>query len=215
MRPVPFFRLLLIGFVAMLCLALIVPAHAGRKEVVRYSFKDQTVVAEVYGFDECTRSDMTVQAVDGRVKTEGRPTMESITAGWVSQVNFCEGASLYGSFVVTDLDDDAFQIDKQLRSATLNTTVQACGNADEDPEQECFPVDIQLTWKGKGDTFRSKGRQQSKSPDYRSMYRFDGQSRYATSSGTFTTPFDSTAVEYGFAELQSVKSGSMDIYSWE
>ncbi len=216
MRSIPFFRLLLIGFVAMLCLALTVPARAGRKEVVRYSFKDQnqTAYAEVYGFDECISSYMEVHAVDGRVKTEGRPTMISIISGYVSQENHCEGASLYG-FFFTELDDDAFQTQNQLRSATLNTTVQACGNADEDDEEECFPVEIQLTWKGRGDTLRRKGREQSKSPDYRSMYRFDGQTRYATLSGTITTPFDSSAVEYGFAELQSVKYGSMAIYSWE
>ncbi|MDP9314663.1 MAG: hypothetical protein M3R24_27930 [Chloroflexota bacterium] len=211
MRSVPSFRLLIASFVVVLFFVSVAPAPAAKKQLLRYNFRGQTVDAEVFGFDGCVSSDMSFYAIDGRVKLEGKPFMPSSVSGYISQYNYCTDESLFGSFF-TELDDDAFQIDKKLRSATLNTTVQACSEA----EDECFPVDIQLTWTGTGNIVSDKSRFQSKSPDYRAMFRYNAQTRQATASGSITTPLGSTTVEYTyFAFLQSVKEGSVEMYRWE
>lgn len=198
------FRLFLAGFLSILLSASVVPAQAAEQEVSRYSFHGQSIYADLSAYENCTYTSLNLGASTGRTKTDGRPTRSSVLSGYISRYNYCDGSYEYGYFS-TDLDDSALQIDRQLQTATLNITVQACG-------YWCFPLTLQLTWTGSGDTTREKSHYQSSSSNYKSIYRFDGQTRQSTVSGSITTPWGTSNVESGYGVIQSLKTGSMTIY---
>lgn len=204
MKKMAAFRLLLACFLSILLSASVVPAHAAEREVYHSSFQGQSVYADVDAYDGCTITMLYIEAVDGRTKTEGRPIQSSTASGWISQYNYCDGGSLYGYFG-TQLDDGALQIDRQLQTATLNTTVQVC-------HYGCFPATLQLIWTGTGDIYRDKGRYQNTSPYYKSMSRYDGESRQSRVSGSVTTPLATGHVEGGSGAMRSLKSGFLSIY---
>jgi hypothetical protein len=204
MNKIASFRMFLAGFVCMLLSAFVVPAHAAEREVYRYSFQGYTIHADINTYDGCAATSMNISAVDGRTRSDGRPVRSSTVSGWIWQYNYCDGSYAAGYFA-TELDDDALQIDRQLQSATLNTTIQAC-------DYWCFPVTLQLTWTGMGDSYREKSHFQSTSPYYKTISRYDGELRQSTVSGSISTPWGMTNVSSSSGSLQSLKSGSTSIY---
>lgn len=204
MKKMTTFRLLLACFLSILVSASAVPAHAAEREVYRSRFQGQSVFTDMSSYEDCVYSSLTVSASTGRTKADGRPTESSVVSGSLAQYNYCEGNYVYGYFY-RELDDGALQIDRQLRTATLNTTVEVCN-------YECFPVTLQVTWTGTGDTTREKSHYQSTSSNYKSIYRFDGETRQSTISGSFTTPWGTSNLQYGYGAIQSLKTGSMTIY---
>lgn len=202
-----FVRLLLAGVLTLLALAPAGSTQAAAREVWRSNFRGETAVAYFYDYDGCIETYMEVYATENRVGTTGQPDASSSVGGYVNQYDYCNGTGTGGWFYA-DLEPDAFQIDRQLNTASLNTTVEACYD-------ECFPVELNLTWTATGDPYREKGVSHSSAPDYRSVYRYDATTRYAEASGSVTTPLATTSLQTNNAYLQSVKAGSITIWRVE
>jgi hypothetical protein len=208
MNTVPFFRLMFAGFLTLLALAPATSASAAEKEIFRYTFQGQTGTVYASSFDGCISSGVQVQAVDGRVKAEGRPQAVSSAYIGIWQYNYCT-YSWVDAWGYTELDADAFQINNGLNSAKLNTTIQTydywSGNM--------ISVDVNITLEGTGDTVRSKSRYQYSSPVYKHTYRTDSAFRSATASGTITTFAGTFDVgQSGSGYMESVKNGNMSMY---
>jgi hypothetical protein len=204
MTKIASFRLLLASCLAILLSASITPAQAAEQEVYRYSFQGQSIYADLVSFDNCTYTSLNLGASAGRTKTEGRPSQSSVVSGVLSQYNYCHDEYVYGYFFA-ELDDGALQIDRQLQTATLNTTVQAC-------DSWCFPLTLQLTWTGTDGISREKSHYQNQSSNYKTIYRFDGETRQSTTSGSIATPLGTFNMEHRSGAIQSLKSGSMTLY---
>jgi hypothetical protein len=120
--------------------------------------------------------------MDGRVKEDSSPEVQSIAIVNITQVNDCTNEFLLQAIGFTSLAPDEFVIDKKLNQATLTTTIVV-----EDPfTGMIFPVDINVTWTGVGETSTVKEHFQIKEPGFKENFRFMGSSREAQASGTVT-----------------------------
>ncbi len=79
------------------------------------------------------------------------------------------------------IPDSEFQIDNQLGSAALNSTVTVC-----EPQfgGACFPVDLNLTWTGSGPLVKDRSVTHVEEPGCEIHSRFKGTSREAVATGT-------------------------------
>ena len=100
----------------------------------------------------------------------------------------------------------AFQVDQQLNTATLNTTLEVFDYV----STRSYPVDISVRWTATGDAVRLKGSTQTRSAGFLVSERFDGSERQATASGTIILNGSSnlTLEPDGFAKIRSLKSGT-------
>lgn len=197
----------LASVITLLCLVTTTPTQAAAKEIIRYRFDGELAEADFYGRAGCVDTWVYLHAVDGRIKAEGRPTMQFFVAGSVTQIDTCTDAYHHGSFSQA-LDADAFAMDKQFQAATLHTTVQACGS-------ECFPVTVQLSWTGRGDRMHHQSHIVYTSGAYEYRYRSTDQWRQAGVSGQVATPWGSLTAHELYGSLRSSKSGQMEVYQLE
>jgi hypothetical protein len=202
-------RLLLILALALSALVA-TPASAAGAETLHFSFKGQTADAFFSSVDPsgCVFTEVGVFAVDGRVKETGHPAVSSEAFIFISQFDACTDTLLLAADGSATLAPGEFQIDQQLTTASLNTTIEVFDFV----SGTSFPVDVSVSWTGVGATFRIKDHFQIKTPGFKVNSRFDGTFREATASGTVsdgTTNF--TPEPAVFAELGSVKQGEVVI----
>jgi hypothetical protein len=203
-----FVRLLLAGVLTLLLLVSAGSAQAATKEVWRYNFSGETATAYYFASDACVQTWLDLfYVVNGREHMQRKPVTIWVVAGFIYQYDFCADTAQSGYFY-SELEPDAFQVQRDLSAATLRATLLAC-------DDECFSVEVDLAWTGVGDTFRNKGVSHFTSPDYRSVYRYDSTARFAESAGSVTTAFGATYLQAYDAQLQSVKSGSVVMYRVE
>jgi hypothetical protein len=196
----------------LLLAAFIVPNQA---EAAVVSFKVKGASAGVTGLltdpsDPCIQNFFNVFATDGRVKEGGgKPGTVSDISLLLFRFNTCTGELVLDVFASAPLSDEALQV-QQLKSATLNTTVEACDFV----SGSCFPVDIALTWTGTGDVRNEKNKSQSDTGSCKFRFTATGSFRYATASGSITAlgiNFIPVTVPSNSAQLSETTQGSATI----
>lgn len=199
-------RSLLLALAALLALSFAAPADAGGGPIIRTRSSGKSMFMEAYTYDSCSFTRVYIEATDGRVKTEGKPDTSRVLLGTIEQLNYCLDSTFYGS-MYRELDASELQIDKQLGSATLNTSVDAVDFYDE-----ATPVQINVTLTATDEPYRERSRFQTLSRHYRYLGRYDGTTRSALASGTVTLPWETITVGDGYTTLRSIKSSTMEIY---
>jgi hypothetical protein len=192
-------------------LMLIAPAPAQAAEVSQFRFQGPSGSAVFFGTDPsdpCINRTIFVGVTEGREKVgSGAPLSESNLFVSLFQFNSCTGQFL-DAFGFATLADEAFQVDNQLRSATLTATVELCGFG----AGICVPFDINLTWTGTGVLEREKTTTHLDTPNCKFRSHFMGSFRDAVAIGSVSgfgtnfTPDPSFA-----AELLDVKTGRITI----
>jgi hypothetical protein len=204
-------RLLAVASLAFVLMALTLPARAAPAETLHFSFKGQFAEALFSSTDPsgCVVTEVFVAADDGRVKTgPGMPEVESVAFIFISQFDVCTQTQLLAADGFAVLAPDAFQIDRQLTAATLTATIEVFDFV----SGTSFPVEVNVSWTGFGDTFSVKDRFHLKAPGFKVNSRFDGTFRDATASGTVTDGTTNFTPEPAvFADMGSVKQGEVDI----
>jgi hypothetical protein len=206
-----FRRIALIVLVLGLALSVTVTPAAAKTETLHFRFQGQSAFASFSTFDEtgCIHTFVRLFAQDGRVKQDGRPEVESMAIVNISQVNDCTYEFLLLAIGFTALAPDEFVIDKKLNQATLTTTIVV----EDTIISMTFPVDINVTWTGIGETSTVKEHFQIKEPGLKENFRFMGISRGAQASGTVTglgtnfTPEPTT-----IANMRAETSGDVTIF---
>jgi hypothetical protein len=159
--------------------------------------------------DNCISTSTFVSATEGRVK-EGGGKPQSVSQVFVSIFGFnnCTGVAIRDVFDFETLPAEAFVVDKQLNSATLNTTVEACDFI----TGACFPVSINLTWTGTGEVVKEKSRFSVDVGKCKQRFDFKGSRRGAVATGSVTALGTNFAPQPSdFAELADVQQGQAAI----
>ncbi|HEX9036262.1 MAG TPA: hypothetical protein VF808_04665 [Ktedonobacterales bacterium] len=126
----------------------------------------------------------------------------------VSQYNICTGTLIYG---MSNFDPNTqmpvfngtFQADQKLSSATLNGTAPMY---DFNTGALVYTVSVNLTWKGYGPTSSFMDINSFRGPGFFVKNHFRGESRNATTDGTFTDPSGANLAfptPYGFLSNSS------------
>jgi hypothetical protein len=135
--------------------------------------------------------------------------VESLAVVNISQVNNCTDEFLLLAIGSATLAPDEFVIDKKLNQATLTTTIVV----EDTITGMAFPVDINVTRTGVGETSTVKEHFQIKQPGFKENFRFVGISREAQASGTVIglginfTPEPAT-----IANMRTETSGDVTIF---
>jgi hypothetical protein len=203
-------RMLFVGVMALLIVSPAASAQAAAKEIYRYSFKGESADVDMFSYGECTFTRLYLNVVDGRIKTERNPDRQSAVWGFIEQYDYCTDTGGWLDFGA-ELDANAFRIDRKLDSATLSTTIEACGY-DTYNGYGCFPLELNITWSGTGDTFQDKSRSQWKSRYYKGRSSYDSTSREALISGAVTAPWGAIPLEDAWGWLRSVKNAYISMW---
>jgi hypothetical protein len=204
-------RMLLVVSLALVLLALALPARAAGAETLHLSFDGLTADASFDSQDPsgCVGTFASVTADDGHFRTgTGRLEKASTATIVVSQFDDCTGTLLFAAEGFAVLAPGEFQIDDKLTAATLTATIEVFDFV----SGASFPLDVNVSWIGVGDPFTSKDRFHQTFPGFKVLKRFDGTARTASASGTVsdgTTNF--TPEPASFATLASVRRGELDI----
>jgi hypothetical protein len=138
----------------------------------------------------------------------GPPTPVSFAEVGLLQFDDCTGATLQAAFGDATLTDEAFQVNRELSSATLNATVQVT----DEITGSTSTVEVDLTWTGTGELVRETERFHSHAPGVNFQSRFNGRFRDAEASGSVSLGGVNLAQQPSeFAQLASVKQGEVTI----
>ncbi len=205
-------RLLTVVSLALVLMALAVPARAAGSETLHVKFQGHTAQAEFSSINGCVQTVVYVLATDGRFKTDpGGPEAASGGEVYVSQEDVCTQTQLVDAFGFADLAPDDFQIDGQFTAATLTATIEVSDST----SGTSFPVHVSVSWTGFGDTFSQDNRFHLKAPGSKVNFHMDGTFRQATASGTVsdgtTNLTPEPALLTGNTRLGSIRVGEVDI----
>jgi hypothetical protein len=126
----------------------------------------------------------------------------------IFQFDNCTGATLLAAFGQATLTDQAFQVNRELTSATLNATLQVTDVVAGSTSN----VDVDLTWTGTGQLTRESDRFHLRAPGSIFQSRLNGTFRGAQASGSVSLGGVNLATQLSiFAQIASVKSGSVTI----
>jgi hypothetical protein len=204
-------RLLLVVSLALVLMALALPARAAGAETLHVSFDGLTADASFDSLDPsgCIGTFAQVLADDGHFRTGTGPLEKAATATIAfSQFDDCTQTLLVAAEGFAVLAPGEFQIDDKLTAATLTATIEVFDAV----SGASFPVDVNLSWTGVGDPVITKDRFHQTFPGFKVLKRFDATARPASASGTVsdgTTNF--TPEPASFAQLASVRRGELDI----
>ena len=197
------------GLLALM-LALPCRSAAAPGQTSHFKFKGPTANAFFDSVDVtgCVETQAFVQGVNTRIKTVGPPGTTPSAFVLLEQVDNCSFTILLSATGFTDLPPGAFQIKKNLTTATLNTSIDVFDVV----SNSTFPVDISVSWTGTGTVTVSKIRNMFTAPGFRENFMSTGASRAATASGSVTalgTNFSpSPAVP---ADLEDLKVGDLTV----
>jgi hypothetical protein len=197
-----------------LCLALVLagltlptPAWAAAESS---NFRGSSAIADFSSTDPsgCILTSAFVFGTDGRLHEPPGPPVTSPTVQVnLFQFDSCTGTTLVFAYGLVTIPDEAFQIDQQLTSATLNATVQAT----DLNTGSTLNVDIDVTWTGTGELTRQSIHSHFHAPGFISHTRFNGTFREAQASGSISFAGTSLAGQSTSALIGSTKSGSVVI----
>ncbi|BAZ49409.1 hypothetical protein NIES4103_20210 [Nostoc sp. NIES-4103] len=181
-----------------------VPALAAAQ---KYQVNGDNAYASFYQFDDCSSTYVDVSAFNNLTKSApGAPTSQEGAYLSYSTYNYCNGTYSYG-YGFSDTAD--VTISNSLQSASLTGTFTLydyyLGTSQT--------AEVNLTWAGTGNTYRSNSVSRYQGPGYLSNYRSRSTSRDATVTGSVT--INGTNVISGlssYASISSSNSGSLNIY---
>jgi hypothetical protein len=178
------------------------------KQLTKFKFQGENAYAEFHSTEGCMTTYANVGAGESVSKVgPGKPVV--YPGGFVSLVlqNSCTGEGISG-LGDSSLSADAFSMQSNLQSATLNAVVQLCC----DQSGSSFPVSVNLTWTGTGSISTGKSSETSKSPGCKITRTSQGDSRPAVATGSIMalgTEFASQPTTS--ASLSSTKDGLMEV----
>jgi hypothetical protein len=181
---------------------------AAPNQTLHFKFMGLTADAVFDSFDAsgCIDTFVFVTGTNGRILMPGGPQVTSSAAVSISQFDFCTSTDLLEAFGFISLPAGAFQIDKKLTSATLNTTVAVTDFI----SSATFNVDLSISWTGSGGLTVSKNHNLLRQAGLMINETFSGSFRQGTASGSVTgngTNFSPLATV--FADLTDVKQGQL------
>jgi hypothetical protein len=159
--------------------------------------------------DGCIYTDAYLFAGENSAKAgPGAPNKSKSAQISIYRYDVCNGIWLSSAYGTTTLDGASFQIDGQLNSAHLQTTINLIdGNSGTGSV-----LAVDLTWTGQGELNRSKSQYQYESAGCKVKGRFNGDYRAASVIGGIsdgTTNYAANGARY--ADLQSMKNAEMNI----
>jgi hypothetical protein len=205
-------RLLSVTSLAVVLMALALPARADGAETLHVKFQGQTAQAEFSSTQGCVQTVVYVLATDGRFKTDpGGPEAASGAESYIFQSDTCAQTQLRAAYGFAVLAPDEFQTDQRFTAASLAATIQVADVV----SGTSFPVAVSVRWAGFGDTFSQDDRFHLKEPGLKVNFHLDGTFREASASGTVsdgtTNLTPEPALLTGNTRLGSIKVGEVDI----
>jgi len=204
----------------LFCVAIAMPyqSSAAQRQALHMTFMGLTADAPFDNTDPtgCIDTSVFISAINGSTKmnnVSGSPQESSVAFVGISQFNFCTGADLFEAFANPVLAPGAFQIDKELNAATLNTSTDVMDFI----SGTTFTVQISITWAAIPGatptalrfTFMQRGGGLRLSDS-----AFASTSKPATASGSVivggTTFASGPSVPFG-TDLASIKNGSLTV----
>ena len=184
--------------------------HSSASAGDNFKFSGRNADAFFFSTDGvCTDTFVGVFANQGKFQSPPGPgTSTGFADIFIDQFDFCNGISLMSASGGIPLDNGAFQIVRDLTSATLNATIRVFDfiNGNE------FDVSVDLVWAGIGALSRGTFHSHNKSPGCAINERFNGSSRFAQATGSVSdgvTNFTPDSSVDG--HLNSTKSGTLFI----
>jgi len=174
-------KLLIAVILALYIAAFILPTSASAGDNFKFSGNSVDAFFETFDESGCVGTFVFVFANKGKFQSPPGPGSTSGFAEiFIDQFDFCSETSLLSASGGISLDNGAFQIDRSLTSASLNTTIRVFDFISGTE----FDVNIDLAWVGVGDLSRSTFHSHFKSPGCAINERFRGSFRSAQASGT-------------------------------
>jgi hypothetical protein len=198
-------RLFLTMALALSALVIVTPASSAGAETLHFSFKGDFAFANFRSVDPsgCVFTDVAVFVIDGRVKQPNGTFVASDAFVEIVQRDECTSTNLFVDEGVAFLAPDEFLVNGQLKTATLNATIELI---------EGELVDVSITWTGTRRAVRDTGHSHIKTPGFKVNSHSNGLRRQATASGTVTHGTTNFTPEPAvFAELSSLTQGEVQI----
>jgi hypothetical protein len=190
---------------ALVLVALAMPSSARATETSELSFKGRIVKAGFSASEgECVVGDVDVQAAEGTFDdASGAPDIFRKVRVSVVRFDICQGAILLDAEGIVPFDSQAFEADKELHSASLNTTARICGGE----PGSCFNVSINLTWMGIRDITSEETQFRRTSPTCTTQMHSNHSDRPAVVSGSISSDiFSLNPAVSTFGELAVVRN---------
>jgi len=189
-------------------LALPCRSAAAPGQTSHFQFKGLAAGAFFDSVAGCVETSAAITAVNNRIKTVGPPGTTPSAFVSLMQFDNCSFTTLLSAFGSTDLPPGAFQIKKDLTTATLNTSIDVF----DEVSNTTFPVDISVSWTGTGTVTVSLSHNIFTAPGFRENFMSTGTSRPATASGSVTalgTNFSPSPAVPPFADLEDATVGDL------
>jgi hypothetical protein len=180
-------------------------------QTVHMQFKGLAATADFDTVDPsgCIETFGSLTAIDGSIKQVGRPQVSSGMFMFISQANNCTQTQLILADGSAALAPGALQIDKSLKSAALDATLEVFDLV----SNASLPVAIKLTWTGAGQLggFEEHSNVRQPALSFRSTVRNSGTFRPATTLGSITLSRANLVSGTSTGALSSTKQGEVDI----
>lgn len=195
---------------AALGLALLLPAIT-RAETYTYHYRGNAARATFadYG-DPCITTWVDVSIAESHnQEPPGPPSGGGSIQIFASLFDRCRYIALLDVFAYGVLPQDAFEMQGNLESAHLGTTLQGYDSVSGGP----VPVVIDLAWSGTGDLTRSHFAMWNMYPSYKNRSRANGDLRYADIAGSVAVGILNLTVAPGSGSgiLEKSTGGSVSI----
>jgi hypothetical protein len=201
------------GLVALAIMGVSLPTVTRAADVTTWQYAGQSANAQFISTDPsgCITTVVTVAAYDGRIKQDGQPTKESAARVAVQQFDSCTQSPLFFGNNETWVLTDAFQVNQQRTSATLNATI----NVEEYVSGKTFPVTVNLSWTANGNAVNMHKRYQLSAPGLRIVEHAQGTVQPAVASGTVSVAdgpnLTPNAAQNDQVTISSVEQGTVQI----
>jgi len=147
-----------------------------------FNFRGHLAIAFFSGIDQsgCVATDAVVFAAEDAFGTQGAPpTFERLAGVSIVRTDFCTGSFLLATGSA-DLSEPEFQIQGNLGSATLDTTILMTDAF----SGTTFNADVDVTWTGVGELDHEAGGSHFEGPGIISNTHANNASRGAVAAGT-------------------------------
>ena len=172
-------------------------------------FKGKSAEAFFFSEADCVGTFVFVFANKGQSQSPPGPwTRGTVADVFIDQFDFCNETLLLSAFGSALVDDSAFQINRDISSATLSATI----NVWDFVSETSFDVVVNMAWTGTGDLSRENSHSHFSSPGCRFNGRFKGSFRPGEASGSVSdggTNFTPDPTSSAF--LTSTSNGSIEI----
>jgi hypothetical protein len=180
-------------------------------EVSRVDYAGQSANAQFFSTDGCITTVVTVAAYDGRIQQQGQPTKASAARVAIQQYDSCTQTNPLLADGETVVAPDAFQVNQQRTSATLNSTI----NVNDYVSKQTLSVAVNLRWTSTGAAVDMHKRYQLSAPGLRIIEHAQGTVQPAGASGIVRVAggpnLTPEVAQNDQVTMSSVKQGTVEI----